>query len=277
MPDNIVPATAHQPDYGALKGATISDGQSVDDVLEQALPDKSTNSALSSLKSLVRQFMLRRDANGLTMVPNTWQAMAGVSESVNSNPQLADAELIRNLMRTALHSGEGTKVGDRFYVDANSDRGSPMGREGAVSALETIVQRRPDLADAILAKNVAEIAANDPDSGVRAAAQNTLAGIVDKRPDLVDYDVIAAVSQAAKPFVGRGDDAGVVVEHTVPNGKTLVGWQFDRVDQGAHSTAQQTLQTIKEKRPDLFAQSVKTTAPGLKQNGASVHTAVMRP
>jgi hypothetical protein len=251
------PTTANHPDYRALKQATsgVRPDRSIDEALDLALPDNPTSPTLKVFKDLVREFMSQRDEHGLIMKPCTWQAMAGVRHVLDTNPQLANAELVKSITHAALHDGE-TNVGRDPFSN---------GRHGAVLALGTIVDRRPDLADAALVRNVTAIAANDPDSEVRATAQNALAKIASQRPDLVDVDMVKIVSgTAALPIADHGENTGFV-RYT----EKLVGWQDDIADNEARGTAQKTLKTITEKRPDLTAVSNPAVAP--KHGSASPH------
>jgi hypothetical protein len=282
------PTVPHFPDYGPLRQATFGkDMSSVDDQIDQALdgalPDNPLNSTLPQLKSLVRQFMSRRDEHGRTMLPCAHQAMLGVNEVINTNPQLANAELVRSLTNTALHSGECTKSGDHeYHVDARQFNDSTVGemeRLDAVRAIGTIMDKRPDLADAALVKNVSSIAANDPDSGVRSNAQYVLGKIADKRPALIDADMVKVASHtAAQPIADHEKNTGSRVEAPKDEGKIILGTQDDGCDNDARGIAQHTLQTIKDKRPDMFAKPERAAA-AQKQNSAAphLHTTIAAP
>jgi hypothetical protein len=260
MPAQITPPTARYPNYTELKPPTIDSIDDVDRALDEALPANPLNSTLSALKSLVRQFMSRR-VNGLTFKADTYLVMVGVASSIDSNPQLANAELVRSITQTAMHDGELTIATTPIYDhDGNLaiaagegyiPKGKdpfPDGRKAAMRALGMIVNKRPDLVDTTLVKSVTSIAASDPDSGARAEAQNTLGKIAKNRPDLIDADMTKVVSQTATSPIADHKNGG-----SVRDTERLLGWQFDRVDNEARSTAQQTLQLIAEKRPDLLA------------------------
>jgi hypothetical protein len=212
--------------------STATGNRALEQALDEALPDNPSNPTLPALKLQVRQFMSRQDAHGLRMSPSVSQAMFGVRDSIDANPQLANGELIRSVTHTAIFES----------------REGGIARNVAQQALEKIIEKRPDLADATLAKSVTQIAMNDPDSWVRAQAQKTLGTIAGTRPDLVDADMVKVVSRtAASSFVSRGED----VDHWLQSGGTLNNWP----DNEARSTAQQTLKTIAEKKPQLIPKS----------------------
>jgi hypothetical protein len=202
-----------------------SQNNALDQALDGALPDNpSTNPTLRTLKAQVRQFMSRQDENGLRMYPSVSQAMFGVRDSIDANPQLANRELVGSITHTAM-------------FDASS-----VARDVAQQALQKTIDKRPDLAHATLVKSVTQVATNDPDAWVRAQEQNTLGRIADTRPDLIDAGMEKAVSRtAASPLVDRGEN----LDHWLQSGGTLSNW----AENEARSTAQHTLKTIAEKKP----------------------------
>src|ERR1700683_4938433 len=104
-----LPSATISPDYGRLRQETASTGARGDEIeklVDEVLPDSSLQPALSVLKNLVKQFMSKRDAHGLTVKPDTALAMTGVRQAIDANPQLANPELVKSLTNTALHSGE---------------------------------------------------------------------------------------------------------------------------------------------------------------------------
>jgi hypothetical protein len=266
MTSQNIPAAAARPNFDHLKQETAGLGPSADAIeqtLDGALPDNPLQPALSVLRNLVRQFMSRRDEHGLTVKPDIGLAMSGVRQTIEVHPELANPELVKSLTDTALHSGELFVAvdGQKYAV---GDHGVPDGRYGAVRAIGTILDKRPDLADRALAENLTRIADNEPDSSVRSQAQTVLGKITDRRPDLIDDAMVKSVSRtAASPVSDHGDKGPLPVERgdDLPfsergpaylGPRSLMGWQNDQTDNTARNTAQQTLQTIREKRPDLF-------------------------
>jgi hypothetical protein len=273
MPPQDTPSTAAHSDYGQLKQETAGLGPAAEGIkqaTDEALPDDPSNPTLSKLKNLVRQFMSRRDEHGLTVKPDIGLAMSGVRQTIEVHPELANPELVKSLTDTALHSGDQFVAADgHHFVPADGEKyavrdyGLPDGREGAVLAIGTILDKRPDLADRALVENLARIADNDPDSFVRGPAQAALGNIAGRRPDLIDDAMVKSVSRtAASPLSDHGDKGRLPVERH----GALVGWQYDKTDNEARNTAQQTLQTIREKRPDLFKEpnptEIKNLQPG---------------
>jgi len=136
------------------------------------------------------------------------------------------------------------------------------------------------LANATLVKNVVQSATSDPDSEVRLNAQRTLSQIAEKRPDLIDAEMVKVVrNTATSPVVDHGQGHGNQTMPWVRAGK-LSGNQWDRFDNEARETAQDTMKTITAKRPDLVAASkpviVKPIVNG-KQASMSLHATPAAP
>ena len=257
MQDQNIPTTANRPDHNELKRTTAALNTAADQTMGRLFPDDAENPTLKALRSLVMTYMSRSG-----MVPNTWSAMRGVEDTINHDPKLANAALVRTLTNVAMHDGEAGS--DPSVIRRDMITGAEVGtwasgRAAAQETLATIVEKRPDLANATLVRNVTQSATGDPDSQVRLNAQRTLSQIAEKRPDLIDADMTKAVREtAASPVADHGqrpNSAGPWVHA----GK-LSGNQWDRFDNEARETAQDTLKTIASKRPDLVASEQPTIA-----------------
>ena len=269
MSNQNIPTTANRGNFCELNQTTHALNAGVDQTVGQLFPDDGDNPTLKALESLITRSM---STSG--MVPNTWAAMRATSEAINNDPKLANAALVRTLTNVAMHDGEaGTGDGKPFA----------SGRAEAQETLGTIVEKRPDLANATLVKNVTQSATSDPDSQVRLNAQRTFSQIAEKRPDLIDADMVKAVKNtAASPVVDHGQSGHGDLAVPMPwvlAGK-LSGNQWDRFDNEARETAQDTLKTIASKRPDLMASAQPMiTKPVIvaKQTGMSLHATPAAP
>jgi len=124
-------------------------------------------------------------------------------------------------------------------------------------------------------------------------AQVTLASIAEQRPDLIDEPMLKAIEDTAAgrvhfdrdkseyaPFAGeRGLSVTYRFSNVTHSGK-LIGDQDNDSDNEARATAQQTLKTIAEKRPDLIA--ANTTGNSLQNssfsgNGANLPRTLVPP
>lgn len=230
-------------------GATESD--SPHKSVEGLFPNESKDPTVSTLKSLVEALMSRKNEFGQSNVPSPTEAMYQTQHAIEDNPQLASAAVVKSLTSVTMHNGE----------PGNHDPFAPTVRDYAQKTLTNIVENRPELADATLTKNVTIMAASDPDSRARLAAQNTLATIAEKRPDLIDPSMVKTLQDTVAGRVHFENDLdwfdrgnGERVFGGAHSGK-LYGNQIDAYDNKARATAQETLKTIAEKRPDLMATS----------------------
>jgi hypothetical protein len=245
MADQEPQGEPSKPDYAGLKQSTSTQNPTVDEIMDAALPDDTTNPILKALKDIVRKSLSRRDEYGRPFLSCTREVMGSVEKAVVANPSLATPALIKSLTKTAMHDGELFKAADgHMYAKPDQDF-LPVGRGDTVYTLGTIIDQRPDLANSDLVKNMVTIATNEPDSAVRAIAQNTLARIVNQRPDLADGETIKAVSQVAA-------SSGAYRVETNAYNEKLVGQQSDKADEEARSNARWTLQKLRAARPDLF-------------------------
>jgi hypothetical protein len=133
--------------------------------------------------------------------------------------------------------------------------------------LTTIVEKRPELADGILVKNVMQMAADEPDSRARAAAQRTLATIAERRPDLVNANMVRMIADAAAGRIHYETDNNEFKASPqssywgATHSMKLAGVEDEVYDNKAHQTASETLKVIAEKRPDLIRQQAPAARP----------------
>ena len=191
--NEAVPTTANRPDYKSVTPKLSQDEQLrlytkslfPDDTYDSFDDDEDNNIQRrkhKQLQELVFAQVKSHYVNGGPKIINPARARAEVTGEmvlvIRKRPDLIDAALVQKM--TATLADESSEV--RSYT---------------LRSLETVARQRSELLDSAVVKKVTEIAANEPDSGVRNDAFKTLAAIAEKRPDLIDAQTVQVIAKAA--------------------------------------------------------------------------------
>lgn len=226
-----IPETGNRPNYFAIpRGSGPSPAEYerlVDNAVKDGFPaDDPSNPTLSKLRKIVRNGML---ASGCA--PGLYAVMGEMSLAIRNDPRLASGALVNSLTDATLKNKDGAAVclfsGFRL--------------------LETIVDVRPDLADAVLVRNMIQ-------ATIQGATKNrstdeslaVLEKIAEKRPELLNADVAKIATQSAT----HDPD---LIAHLLPvtSEQFRVPKPMGVVDSSDRLAANKVLAKLAETRPDL--------------------------
>lgn len=310
MNDQPIPSVAQRPDYNGLRlttaklqdnglygdtnDSTLDEKRQLEAKQRKALADNidclfPSDASNQKLRNEVMDWMRAHGMYGTTehsfeggKLDQYW-GMVGIANVVESKPEMANAAMVNRMAEIASHgtgaSAGGIRVTKISYFENGvekqvdikpGDSIEPLERSTAQEVITKTIAKRPELATADLVRSASDTAIHDPDSMTRYRAQETLSKIAEKRPDLINGDMLKAVkTTAAQPLLAeRGE---LPLTHNGP----LWGNQSNELDNSAMKTAQQTLKTITEKRPDLT--TGRPTLGGQKAGHVALNATIAAP